>query len=188
MDSVLDEIDMRSRSAGCCMVGALRALGHLTVLVAWLFVFVVGVQHSRFKWLAVCFGLLMLVAYGLAIYCAFCGRQGAEGAEARLERARVAVREFKAERFGQAFPETVVRADVIEDPCSVCLDSLAPGQSCRRLACGHSFHAGCIDEWWMHSPWVEYTCPLCRRHQVDGVLEPGRGRSPVRHGVFEVIV
>lgn len=44
--------------------------------------------------------------------------------------------------------------------CSICLNSLAPGDSIRHLpACGHSFHRSCIDLWLLRSA----DCPLCKR-------------------------
>ncbi|CAM0954917.1 unnamed protein product [Alopecurus aequalis] len=43
--------------------------------------------------------------------------------------------------------------------CSICLVLVRPGQSVRRLpACGHLFHASCVNKWLRAHP----TCPLCR--------------------------
>ncbi|KAL0896395.1 hypothetical protein Bca101_080356 [Brassica carinata] len=47
----------------------------------------------------------------------------------------------------------------VEPYCSICLQDAADGEKMRRLtACGHCFHAVCID------PWLEKqsTCPQCR--------------------------
>ncbi|CAN8318457.1 unnamed protein product [Cochlearia groenlandica] len=47
-----------------------------------------------------------------------------------------------------------------ENPyCAICLQNAAEGEKMRRItACGHCFHADCID------PWLEKrsTCPVCR--------------------------
>mmetsp|Transcript_35316 Transcript_35316/g.89794 ORF Transcript_35316/g.89794 Transcript_35316/m.89794 type:complete len:83 (+) Transcript_35316:450-698(+) len=75
-------------------------------------------------------------------------------------------------RFEEAFPAGVLDIeggggaddDEEEDPCVVCLDPKV-GQSCRRLNCGHSFHAQCIDTWWLKSGKNEYPCALCRQSQ-----------------------
>ncbi|KAK2995699.1 hypothetical protein RJ640_001748 [Escallonia rubra] len=43
--------------------------------------------------------------------------------------------------------------------CAVCLDGLAGGDWCRRLpACGHVFHAECLDTWLVRVT----NCPICR--------------------------
>mmetsp|Transcript_15970 Transcript_15970/g.45757 ORF Transcript_15970/g.45757 Transcript_15970/m.45757 type:complete len:167 (+) Transcript_15970:120-620(+) len=50
------------------------------------------------------------------------------------------------------------------DDCAVCLSRTAPPQLCRTLACGHRFHAECIDSWWAMqlSNHSLPACPLCR--------------------------
>uniref|UniRef100_A0A0E0LCB2 RING-type E3 ubiquitin transferase n=1 Tax=Oryza punctata TaxID=4537 RepID=A0A0E0LCB2_ORYPU len=50
--------------------------------------------------------------------------------------------------------------------CAVCLGAVRDGEMVRRLpACGHVYHAGCIDRWLA----AHRTCPLCRRE-----LDPGK--------------
>lgn len=45
------------------------------------------------------------------------------------------------------------------DPsCSVCLSSYEPRDCLRRLRCGHSYHAACLDPWLRRNA----TCPRCR--------------------------
>ncbi|KAI9326653.1 hypothetical protein DFJ73DRAFT_907018 [Zopfochytrium polystomum] len=38
-------------------------------------------------------------------------------------------------------------ADVDNHQCAICYDDYAPGDRVRRLACGHCFHANCVDAW-----------------------------------------
>mmetsp|Transcript_99342 Transcript_99342/g.289931 ORF Transcript_99342/g.289931 Transcript_99342/m.289931 type:complete len:183 (-) Transcript_99342:94-642(-) len=52
-----------------------------------------------------------------------------------------------------------------ESTCAVCLEAIAEAQPCRRLQCGHSFHADCILEWWTHVPRTSLECPVCKRRQ-----------------------
>lgn len=43
--------------------------------------------------------------------------------------------------------------------CPVCLDAARAGERWRALpACGHGFHAACVDRWLLLSP----GCPVCR--------------------------
>ncbi|GJN29603.1 hypothetical protein PR202_gb17844 [Eleusine coracana subsp. coracana] len=43
--------------------------------------------------------------------------------------------------------------------CAICLGLVRAGEAVRRLpACGHLFHAGCIEKWVQ----AHATCPLCR--------------------------
>jgi hypothetical protein len=54
-----------------------------------------------------------------------------------------------------------------ETDCIVCLDSLVEEQSLRKLpACGHLFHAECIDRWFQ----VKTNCPTCRAEFFSGSL------------------
>merc|ERR1712226_41925 len=41
--------------------------------------------------------------------------------------------------------------------CSICLETLSPGQTARRLPCMHVFHTDCIDRWLRRG---RPTCPL----------------------------
>lgn len=52
-------------------------------------------------------------------------------------------------------------AGVGEDTeCSICLNTLEPGDSLRQLdTCGHLFHRSCVDLWLLRS----CDCPLCKR-------------------------
>ncbi|XAR51219.1 hypothetical protein NMG60_11005781 [Bertholletia excelsa] len=47
----------------------------------------------------------------------------------------------------------------LKNECAVCLDCLADGEYCRSLpACGHVFHASCVDKWLTEAA----SCPICR--------------------------
>lgn len=49
-------------------------------------------------------------------------------------------------------------ADDTPSECAICLTALQPGDECRRLACGHTYHRACTD------PWLRRVavCPLCK--------------------------
>jgi len=36
---------------------------------------------------------------------------------------------------------------MVDQRCSICLESFCVGERVRRLPCSHVFHAHCIDEW-----------------------------------------
>jgi hypothetical protein len=58
-------------------------------------------------------------------------------------------------------PKFTFKRDVraAEAQCSICLGPVREGEKVRRLpACGHLFHARCVDKWLRAHP----TCPLCR--------------------------
>lgn len=42
--------------------------------------------------------------------------------------------------------------------CSICSDSINPGQYMSVLSCNHTFHMKCIEEWGHYKP----ECPLCK--------------------------
>jgi len=50
--------------------------------------------------------------------------------------------------------ETAYRAEI----CCICLEPMATGDMCRRLACLHSLHAGCAMKFLPEMP----SCPVCR--------------------------
>ena len=50
--------------------------------------------------------------------------------------------------------------------CVVCLEAFAPGETLRRLLCGHEFHSSCIDRWLLKTDRGVLrkrlaSCPLC---------------------------
>jgi len=56
--------------------------------------------------------------------------------------------------------------------CVVCLVDIEEHEQCRRLQCGHEFHAECIADWWTHRPRAVLECPLCKRKQTLGAEDP----------------
>lgn len=67
--------------------------------------------------------------------------------------------------------ETVALCAVGDASCSVCLCAFEEGESLRRLACGHSYHAECLDRWLL----TNATCPRCRKAaRIRGEALPSR--------------
>jgi hypothetical protein len=56
--------------------------------------------------------------------------------------------------------------------CVVCLLNIEEHEACRKLQCGHEFHADCIVDWWTHVPRATLECPLCKRKQRIGDEDP----------------
>jgi len=56
--------------------------------------------------------------------------------------------------------------------CVVCLLDLEENERCRKLQCGHEFHAECIVGWWTHVRRTSLECPLCKRRQRLGDEDP----------------
>jgi E3 ubiquitin-protein ligase synoviolin len=65
-------------------------------------------------------------------------------------------------RFENATPEEIAA----NGNCLVCREDLTPGQSCKKLSCGHVFHLECLRLWLQH----QQTCPLCRYRFVTVAL------------------
>lgn len=57
-----------------------------------------------------------------------------------------------------------------ETSCAVCLSGYEEGESLRRLRCGHSYHASCLDEWLE----TNASCPRCRKPARIPLSFPGR--------------
>lgn len=50
-----------------------------------------------------------------------------------------------------------------QETCSICRESFEQTSIVRKLACGHIFHIGCVDEWFE----TNIRCPLCRQDLRD---------------------
>lgn len=49
--------------------------------------------------------------------------------------------------------------------CVVCLSTVEADETCRTTQCGHTFHADCLEAWWLHKPRRTLLCPICRTKQ-----------------------
>ncbi len=69
------------------------------------------------------------------------------------------------------------------DSCAICIDTLEADEDVRGLACGHAFHASCIDPWLTSR---RASCPLCKRDywvpkpRAEGHIEVGERRRQRR--------
>jgi hypothetical protein len=79
-----------------------------------------------------------------------------------------------ADIIEQRFP--VIRIDG-QPMCVVCLSPVEAEDPCRTTQCGHTFHAECILEWWMHKPRKTLRCPICRQRQRKRVVDKQTGES-----------
>lgn len=65
---------------------------------------------------------------------------------------------------------TCVVCSTEEQECSICLNTLQPGESIRQLGvCGHQFHKSCIDLWLIRRA----DCPLCKQSVKVGETNTG---------------
>ena len=57
---------------------------------------------------------------------------------------------------------------LMNSQCSICFESVRSANSpnTKRLRCGHSFHLGCILDWFVESD----ECPVCRQVQTNDKL------------------
>lgn len=62
------------------------------------------------------------------------------------------------------------------DTCAVCIDTLEDEDQVRLLACGHIFHAECIDPWLLTR---QACCPLCKVSFYDPKPSDPLGPDPV---------
>jgi hypothetical protein len=61
---------------------------------------------------------------------------------------------------------TIVTVEADGEMCAICQDSIPSGSEARNLTgCGHSFHVGCIDTWYLR----DVRCPTCRHDVREAV-------------------
>ncbi|CBX95198.1 hypothetical protein IAQ61_004027 [Plenodomus lingam] len=80
---------------------------------------------------------------------------------------------------------TAAAPEMLADPgdtCAICIDTLEDDDDVRGLACGHAFHASCVDPWLTSR---RACCPLCKadyyipKPRPEGETEPASGRRSV---------
>mmetsp|Transcript_39184 Transcript_39184/g.113215 ORF Transcript_39184/g.113215 Transcript_39184/m.113215 type:complete len:172 (-) Transcript_39184:56-571(-) len=67
----------------------------------------------------------------------------------------------------------VSSADEPLELCCICLEPQEPGEMRRTLCCKHSFHASCVDGWWLRNLQAQAAlqCPMCRQASLSMKLE-----------------
>ncbi|XP_014560072.1 hypothetical protein COCVIDRAFT_90262 [Bipolaris victoriae FI3] len=77
---------------------------------------------------------------------------------------------------------TATAPELLSDPgdtCAICIDLLEDDEDVRGLACGHAFHASCVDPWLTSR---RACCPLCKadyyvpKPRPEGEADPATGR------------
>jgi hypothetical protein len=119
------------------------------------------IRTSDFAALAVYF-LVMAMGFAYCIHVLGCCDGGDAVwrrilAPSRREQMVVALRADRvpAAVFAAASPAPSANSSPV---CAVCLADFEAGDALRALACGHSFHADCVDPWLVE----QQTCPLCK--------------------------
>ena len=76
-------------------------------------------------------------------------------------------------------------ANVSDDVCTICLESITLGAPVRDFPCTHRFHVTCIDRWLTN----HLTCPVCKRIiKNTNVLEEYQRRRTQSRQTIEVDV
>lgn len=117
---------------------------------------------------------VLAVTFALSCICVWLHRYAENAAARSLAATRQGVvKKIKAvisrETIEENFP---VCHSCEENTCVVCLEGIEHHDRCRRLQCGHEFHAECIADWWTHQPRSVLQCPLCRQEQRLGAENP----------------
>eukprot|EP00746_Dinoflagellata_sp_MGD_P133482 gnl/MRDRNA2_/MRDRNA2_67172_c0_seq2.p1 gnl/MRDRNA2_/MRDRNA2_67172_c0~~gnl/MRDRNA2_/MRDRNA2_67172_c0_seq2.p1 ORF type:complete len:349 (-),score=37.73 gnl/MRDRNA2_/MRDRNA2_67172_c0_seq2:30-1076(-) len=120
------------------------------------------------------------------------GGARAEQRERNLRRHHRQTQQFEMPPLGKALqingasgPITIA-SDEESRQCAICLESLAPGESCRRVPCAHIFHANCLDGWLQDC----HTCPSCRAdvRALDDVQEQESEQQNQRRRMIRIFI
>lgn len=111
--------------------------------------------------------------------------------EQRLMLCRELVRFHSA--LDEECPLRVVEGSGSGCECAVCLEEIGAGDVGRRLACGHLFHASCIDRWVLQTVGMAGggggpVCPLCKCTVLGGTAGKAAGREHVTVARMDVVV
>ncbi|CAJ1395337.1 unnamed protein product [Effrenium voratum] len=109
-----------------------------------------------------CLIVLVVITLGSFIYLRICKAEPSsygDGFGSYRGHARVRGADITREQVEACLPEVHVDE---EATCAVCLDTIQPRDSARRLKCQHEFHSDCIISWCTHRAQRVLECPVCR--------------------------
>jgi len=129
----------------------------------WSFPRILGTLGGMSALMAICFRYVVRLRWPGASGASRSPHLGSSSPTASRERAP----RYSRDDFERMCPAAPLEADAEvggePDLCCVCLNAKVEGDLCRRLHCGHCYHADCIDDWWSRGDANELVCPLCRR-------------------------
>ena len=72
-------------------------------------------------------------------------------------------------------PTSANGGDDDDAECSICVEPICSGEMVRRLPCGHQYHSGCIEPWFV----TKRSCPVCKIDVVDACRQRERHAATV---------